>query len=99
MSFASCTVKHLRMQMRLGSLCAFAALTAAFAGFASTSVAQEAAQDTAQDTASTSRPIALDYPGDVGIEKDTRVVFAENFEEGDLEAIGRRWEMVRSEKR
>ena len=38
--------------------------------------------------------IAAKYPGDVGIEKDARVVFAENFEEPSLDEIKKRWETV-----
>jgi predicted amidohydrolase len=38
--------------------------------------------------------IAAKYPGDAGIEKDPRGVFAENFEEPSLEAIQKRWETV-----
>ena len=39
--------------------------------------------------------IAAQYPGDVGIEKHPSVVFAEDFEQSDLESIGKRWETVR----
>jgi hypothetical protein len=38
--------------------------------------------------------IATHYPGDRGIEKDSRVIFAENFEGGSLEAVWKRWEDV-----
>jgi hypothetical protein len=38
--------------------------------------------------------IAEKYPGDTGIEKDPRVVFVENFEEGSLDEIRKRWETV-----
>jgi hypothetical protein len=38
--------------------------------------------------------IAEKYSGDVGIEKDVRVVFAENFEEGAIDEIAKRWETV-----
>lgn len=38
--------------------------------------------------------IADRYPGDVGIEKDPRVIFAENFEAKDLAAVTKRWETV-----
>lgn len=37
------------------------------------------------------RGLAAKYPGDVGIEKDRAVVFAENFEEGTLEELVQRW--------
>ncbi len=35
--------------------------------------------------------IAARYPGDAGIERDPRVLFAESFETGGLEALGKRW--------
>ncbi len=35
--------------------------------------------------------LAAQYPGDKGIEKDPRVVFADNFETGDIDAIGKHW--------
>jgi hypothetical protein len=35
--------------------------------------------------------IAVQYPGDKGIKSDRRVVFYENFEEGSLEEIIKRW--------
>ena len=35
--------------------------------------------------------LAARYPGDVGIEKDPAVVFAEDFENGTLDALLRRW--------
>lgn len=38
--------------------------------------------------------IAAKYPGDKGIEKDARVVFAENFEHDSLETLWKRWETV-----
>ena len=31
------------------------------------------------------------YPGDIGIESDPAVLFAENFERGTLEEIAKRW--------
>lgn len=40
--------------------------------------------------------IASRYRGDAGIENDPRVVFAEDFERRDLDAIGKRWETVRN---
>lgn len=39
--------------------------------------------------------IAGGYAGDVGIEEDSRVIFAEDFEGPDIETIGQRWETVR----
>jgi hypothetical protein len=38
-----------------------------------------------------SSPLADQYPGDLGIEKDPAVLFADNFESGDL----RKWDQVR----
>src|SRR4051794_19910981 len=38
--------------------------------------------------------IASQYVGDKGIENDPRVVFVENFEEGSIEAMWKRWETV-----
>ncbi len=35
--------------------------------------------------------LASKYPGDAGIERDPAVIFAESFERGTLEEIGRRW--------
>ncbi|MFH1068750.1 MAG: dockerin type I repeat-containing protein [Candidatus Glassbacteria bacterium] len=37
------------------------------------------------------RGIAAGYPGDVGIEQDSAVVFRENFESGAIEDLGQRW--------
>jgi hypothetical protein len=42
----------------------------------------------------TPRGIAAHYPGDAGIERDPRVIFAENFEENSLEAMWQHWEDV-----
>ena len=42
--------------------------------------------------------IAANYVGDRGIDSDPRVIFAENFEQSDLEVIGKRWETVRNAK-
>ena len=39
--------------------------------------------------------IAARYPGDRGIADDPRVIFAEDFEGGTLETIGKRWDTVR----
>ena len=39
--------------------------------------------------------IASAYPGDRGIERDPRVLFAENFESGNLAEMGRRWGNLR----
>jgi hypothetical protein len=50
----------------------------------------------AQQPAETAEGIAAAYPGDRGIRADPRVVFSEDFEQPDLEAIGKRWEMVRN---
>jgi hypothetical protein len=36
--------------------------------------------------------IASKYPGDAGIEKDPKVLFAENFEEPSVDALRKRWE-------
>lgn len=38
--------------------------------------------------------LATRYPGDVGIERDPRVILVENFEGGSLDALARRWETV-----
>ncbi len=35
--------------------------------------------------------LSAKYPGDAGIEHDSTVLFAENFENGSIEEIGRRW--------
>jgi hypothetical protein len=43
---------------------------------------------------SNARGIASEYPGDVGIARDARVIFAESFEENSLEALWQRWETV-----
>ncbi len=40
--------------------------------------------------------LARRYPGDNGIKNDPAVVFAENFEEADLDAVWSRWESVQS---
>jgi hypothetical protein len=41
--------------------------------------------------AATDQPLASHYPGDIGIEKNPAVLFADNFESGNL----RRWDQVR----
>ena len=41
--------------------------------------------------------LAAKYRGDVGLAKDPAVLFAEDFEEGSLEAIGKRWDNVSNE--
>lgn len=38
--------------------------------------------------------LAARYPGDAGIERDTNVIFVENFESGSREALFQRWETV-----
>jgi hypothetical protein len=38
--------------------------------------------------------IAASYRGDAGIERDSRVLFVEDFEEDSLEAMWKRWETV-----
>jgi hypothetical protein len=38
--------------------------------------------------------IASEYPGDTGIERDSRVIFAENFEEASPDELFARWETV-----
>ena len=48
----------------------------------------------AQAAAFPERGIAAGYPGDAGIERDERVIFAENFESASLEALWSRWETV-----
>ncbi|HVV71181.1 MAG TPA: hypothetical protein VHI52_06735 [Verrucomicrobiae bacterium] len=40
--------------------------------------------------------LAAKYPGDVGIEKDAAVVFAENFEEHSILELGNRWEDIKN---
>jgi hypothetical protein len=41
--------------------------------------------------------LAAKYPGDQGLAKDPAVLFAEDFEEGSLEAVGKRWDNVSNE--
>src|SRR5947209_6162529 len=41
--------------------------------------------------------LAARYPGDYGIGSDPRVLFADDFETGTIEAIGRRWGEMRGE--
>ncbi len=36
--------------------------------------------------------LAARYPGDQGLDKDPDVVFAENFEEGNIQAVKKRWD-------
>src|SRR5262249_17442996 len=38
--------------------------------------------------------LAAKYPGDAGIERDPHVLFAENFETGDIEELSKRWTQV-----
>src|SRR5262249_33471546 len=44
-----------------------------------------------QNTGGHTDGIAAQHPGDVGIERAPRVLFAENFETGTVEAVGQRW--------
>jgi len=53
-------------------------------------VAATAAQNTLPEGAG----IAAKYPGDMGIEKDKAIIFAENFETGTIEELGKRWDEV-----
>ncbi len=39
--------------------------------------------------------IVAQYPGDTGIERDPRVLFAENFETGTLDDLAKRWSSVK----
>jgi hypothetical protein len=45
----------------------------------------------ASSTPQAARGIAAGYPRDAGIERDSRVLFAESFETGGIEEIGKRW--------
>jgi hypothetical protein len=42
--------------------------------------------------------LAAKYKGDKGIEKDSDVIFVENFEESTLDAVTSRWESVKSDE-
>src|SRR2546423_5524035 len=49
----------------------------------------------AANSATPSGPgLAARYPGDSGIEGDPHVLFAENFERGSIEEIGKRWGQI-----
>ncbi|MBI2924991.1 MAG: hypothetical protein HYY24_04705 [Verrucomicrobia bacterium] len=39
--------------------------------------------------------IAAQFPGDTGLERDTRVLFAENFETGRLDDLAKRWSSMK----
>jgi predicted amidohydrolase len=54
-----------------------------------TSAGEPAAKEA--DQAAEARGIAERYPADAGIGKDPRVLFAEDFETGSIEEIGKRW--------
>jgi hypothetical protein len=43
--------------------------------------------------------VAAKYPGDRGIERDPRVLFAENFETGRIEELARRWDSMSNHER
>jgi len=49
---------------------------------------------TLNSLAATTTSIAIAYPGDKGIAKDPRVLFAEDFESGSVEAIAKRWVQI-----
>ncbi len=53
-------------------------------------------QALAQGSTDAAAGIASQYVGDRGIEHDARVVFSENFEQPNLDAIAPRWETVRN---
>lgn len=42
--------------------------------------------------------IAASYPGDAGIERDSRVIFVEDFEEASVDALAKRWETASATK-
>jgi hypothetical protein len=48
------------------------------------------------DQTDTQAGVASQYPSDKGIASDPRVVFSEDFEQRDLDEIGKRWETVRN---
>jgi hypothetical protein len=52
---------------------------------------EDASVTGARDTVPEGAVLAAKYPGDVGIERDPAVLFAENFETGSIEEIGKRW--------
>lgn len=66
-----------------------------FMGIAVITVVWAAAVSAQQQTEEKMTPegfgISERYPGDAGIEKDEDVIFAENFETGSVEQIGKRW--------
>jgi len=41
--------------------------------------------------------LAAKYPGDAGIERDSHVLFAENFETGSIQEVGKRWGSISNE--
>jgi predicted amidohydrolase len=46
-----------------------------------------------------SNELAAKYPGDKGFERDGHLLFAENFESGSIEEIGKRWGNIRDPKK
>jgi hypothetical protein len=42
--------------------------------------------------------LAANYPGDAGIERDRRVLFAENFEKGEIADLSKHWEEVNNQR-
>src|SRR5215212_8795295 len=42
--------------------------------------------------------LAASYPQDRGIARDPRVLFAEDFEAGTIEQIGKRWDSIQNER-
>jgi predicted amidohydrolase len=50
--------------------------------------------DASKTAASSGAGLAAKHPGDEGLAQDPRVLFAENFETGTLEEIGRRWGQI-----
>lgn len=50
----------------------------------------------AQESPDSKPPIASQYAGDEGIDKDPRVIFVEDFEQPDIDTMAKRWETVRN---
>ena len=69
----------------------------AFFGYAKSDLSRKDIRNTKETKAASviEQGLASKYKGDRGIENDPNVIFAENFEEGSIDAIKARWESVK----
>jgi hypothetical protein len=85
---AACSVRGFGLWL---VLCGLGALPRSAMAQAESRAAAIAASPQTASTTPASRGVAFEYPGDAGIGRDPRVLFAEDFETGTLADLARRW--------